>query len=159
MDSEMPVQLSKRTRAFAVRKCYTRPNPFRLKRTRLLVQKTDIRIIISVVHVLQRNSFHHFFWYIKPVSFLPSTCNKSTWFLHTSTPGVRHVWSETWENDPLTCAHNEDSNQPARMRRLIWVFVGRIKKLCILAIQKAPSEDCAVWSKSPPDAHVRGYVF
>ena len=42
----------------------------------------------------------------------------------------------------LTCASNEDSDQTARMRNLIRVFVVRLKKqLASLAIQNAFSED------------------
>ena len=36
----------------------------------------------------------------------------------------------------LTCATNEDSNQPAHLRTQIRVFVTCMKKLCILVYQK-----------------------
>ena len=39
-----------------------------------------------------------------------------------------------------TCAPIEDSNQSARPRNLIRIFVVRVKKLCILGISK-----CAKW--------------
>ena len=42
---------------------------------------------------------------------------------------------------PLTCAPNEDSDQPAHPCSLIRVFFVRMKKLCILEIQNALSED------------------
>ena len=41
----------------------------------------------------------------------------------------------------LTCALNEDSNQPARMRRLICVFLERIKKLWFLGYPKRALND------------------
>ena len=41
----------------------------------------------------------------------------------------------------LTCAPKEDSNQPAHLRSLIWVFVVRLEKLCILGNLKCASED------------------
>ena len=41
----------------------------------------------------------------------------------------------------LTCAPNEDTDQPAHPRSLIRVFVVRMKKPCFLAIQNAPNED------------------
>ena len=41
----------------------------------------------------------------------------------------------------LTCAPNEDSNQPAHPRSLIRIFVARVKKLCILIYQNAPFKD------------------
>ena len=47
----------------------------------------------------------------------------------------------------LTCAPNEVSNKPAHQRRLIRVFVLRMKKLCILGypkrVQWRISSDCA----------------
>ena len=47
----------------------------------------------------------------------------------------------------LTCAPNEDSNQPAHLRSLIRVFVFRMKKLCILGYPKSAHwrfwSDCA----------------
>ena len=40
----------------------------------------------------------------------------------------------------LTCAPNEDSNQPAHLRSLFRAFIIRMKKLCILGYPK-----CAKW--------------
>ena len=41
----------------------------------------------------------------------------------------------------LTCASNEDSDQPAHPGSLIGVFNDSIKKFASLAIQNVPSED------------------
>ena len=42
----------------------------------------------------------------------------------------------------LTCASNEDSDQPAHPRSLISVFVVRMKKHCTLGyLNKVPGED------------------
>ena len=41
----------------------------------------------------------------------------------------------------LTCAPNEDSNQPAQWSNLIRVFLVHLKKIASLAIQNLPSED------------------
>ena len=51
------------------------------------------------------------------------------------------------KSNPLTCAPNEDSNQPACLRNLIRVFVVRMKELCILGYPKCTQwrflSDCA----------------
>ena len=63
---------------------------------------------------------------------------------------------------PLTCAPNEDSNQPEHPRSLI--IVVRMKKLCILGNMRPETIliglfECAVWSESSLCAHVRRFVF
>ena len=85
------------------------------------------------------------------------------------------VWlGGTW-NEPqcektylLTCAPNEDSDQPARPRSLIRVFVVRMKKtlhpwlskMCPVKILIRLRE-CAGWSESSLGAqcHIQRYVF
>ena len=37
----------------------------------------------------------------------------------------------------LTCTANEDSDQTAHSRSLIWVFAGRMKKLCLIGYRKS----------------------
>ena len=63
-------------------------------------------------------------------------------------------------------ASNEDSNQPARSRSLISVFVVRMKKLCNLGYPKMRPvkilirlRECADWSESSLGAKARWYVF
>ena len=63
----------------------------------------------------------------------------------------------------VACVHNEDSDQPMLSHSLIRVFVGRIKKLCILGYPTFAQwrfwADCAGWSESSLRAHVQRYVF
>ena len=57
----------------------------------------------------------------------------------------------------LTCAHNENSDQPAHPRSLIRVFVVRMMKRCIIGYPK-----CAqwrFWSESSLGSHTRRFVF
>ena len=53
----------------------------------------------------------------------------------------------SWKGYLLICASNEDSDQPAHPRSLIWVFALRIEKLCILGYLKCAQRrfwsDCA----------------
>ena len=37
-----------------------------------------------------------------------------------------YIWAETFPNLPLTCAPNEDSDQPAHLRILIRICIKRI---------------------------------
>ena len=72
------------------------------------------------------------FWYVRPT--------KTQIGLH-----IRAVWSEsslsTWRNFALLAiqtAPSEDSDQTARMRRLIWIFAGRtclkLRLLTLIAV-------------------------
>ena len=60
-----------------------------------------------------------------------------------------------------TCVPNENSNQPAHSRSLIWVFIVRMKKFCILGYHKYYQwrfwSDCA--NLNLRWAHARRHVF
>ena len=42
-------------------------------------------------------------------------------------------WAASWQNQHCGCAPSEDSDQPGRMPRLIWVFAGRTLTLLVLS--------------------------
>ena len=74
---------------------------------------------LKTPQLLSRNGRKRTFWYVRPT--------KTQISLHS-----RAVWSEyslsTWRNLVSLAIRNalsEDSDQTARMRRLIWIFVGR----------------------------------
>ena len=75
---------------------------------------------------------------------------------------------EAWREKTclLTCALNEDSNQPAHPRSQDWVFVVRMKKTLHLCPSKIHPlkvlvrlRECAGSSESSLGAHVRRYIF
>ena len=94
-----------------------------------------------VFHIQQVNNRHvnkQFLCVRKRI--LPSTTNsKSIELCHEN--GVISVYEPQREKTYLlTCAPNKDSDQTARMRSLIRVFVVCIEQPTTLAIPKAPSE-------------------
>ena len=75
--------------------------------------------------------------------------------------------AETWVKVPfMIYSSNVDSNQPAHPRSLIWVFVVRMKKLCMhpCLSKMHPVKilirlrECTGWSESSLGAHVRRFV-
>ena len=54
----------------------------------------------------------------------------------------------------LHCVPIEDSNHPAHPRRLIWVFVVRTMRPCILGLC-----ECTGWAKSSLGAHIQRDIF
>ena len=65
----------------------------------------------------------------------------------------------------LTCAPNEDSDQTAHLRSLIWVFVVLMKKLCILGNPKCTVKilirlhKSTSWAESSLGTYVWQYIF
>ena len=87
----------------------------------------------------------HYKWFNWPVS---KTIVTATW--PSSLKWVAKHLSR--ENELLTYAPNEESNQPSHLRNLIRVFVFNMKKVCLIDYRSASSED------SDPTAWMRKLI-